>query len=146
MTDSHHVATYPTKEQYQRWKSQADDTGMSMSEFIEAMAEAGMKKFNVDVEPDETNRELREQRNELKEELDRARDRIRELEDAVYHGERRTIQRYVQENPGATYEEIIQHVIDTVPKRVTTHLDDLESDALRYEDDGYYPTNSGGGL
>ena len=144
MTDSHHVATYLTKEQYRRWKSQANDMGMSMSEFVEAMAEAGMKKFDVDVEPDETNRELREQRNELKEELDRARDRIRELEDAVYHGERRTIERYVRENPGATYEEVIQHVIDTVPQRVTTHLDDLESDALRHEEGEYYPIDSGG--
>lgn len=143
MTNSHHVATYPTKDQYRRWKSQADDMGMSMSEFIEAMAEAGMKKFDVDVEPDETNRELREQRNELKGELDRARDRVRELEDAVYHGERRTIKRYVEENPGATYEEIIQQVIDTVPQRVTMHLDDLEGDGLRHEDGAYHPDNNG---
>jgi len=42
----------------------------SMSEFMEAMVEAGLKKFDTsNVEPDETNRELREQRNELKGEL-----------------------------------------------------------------------------
>ena len=145
MSDSRHAATYPTEEQYQRWQDRADDLGMSMSEFMEAMVEAGMKKFDVSVEPDETNRELREQRNELKTELDRARDRIQELEDAVYHGERRTIKQYVEDNPGATYDEVIQHVIDTVPQRVTTHLDDLEGDELRYVDGGYYPAESGGG-
>jgi ElaB/YqjD/DUF883 family membrane-anchored ribosome-binding protein len=145
MADSHHAATYPSEEQYQRWQDRADDLGMSMSEFMEAMVEAGMKKFDVSVEPDETNQELRQQRNELKTELDRARDRIQELEDAVYHGERRTIKRYVEDNPGATYDEVIQHVIDTVPQRVTTHLDDLEGDELQYVDGGYYPAESGGG-
>lgn len=110
------------------------------------MVEAGMKKFGASVEPDETNQELREQRNELKTELDRARDRIQELEDAVYYGERRMIKRYVEENPGAAYEEIIQHVIDTVPQRVTTHLDDLEGDELRYVDGGYYPAEIEGGV
>jgi ElaB/YqjD/DUF883 family membrane-anchored ribosome-binding protein len=145
VADSRHAATYPSEEQYQRWQDRADDLGMSMSEFMEAMVEAGMKKFDVSVEPDETNQELRQQRNELKTELDRARDRIQELEDAVYHGERRTIKRYVEDNPGATYDEVIQHVIDTVPQRVTTHLDDLEGDELQYVDGGYYPAESGGG-
>ena len=144
MADSRHAATYPSEEQYQRWQDRADDLGMSMSEFMEAMVEAGMKKFDVTVKPDETNQELREQRNELKGELDRARNRIQELEDAVYHGERRTIKRYVEDNPGATYDHIIQHVIDTVPQRVTTHLDDLEGDELRQEDGGYYPADNGG--
>lgn len=146
MGDSRHAATYPSEQQYQRWQDRADDLGMSMSEFMEAMVEAGIKKFDVSVEPDETNQELREQRNELKTELDRARNRIQDLEDAVYHGERRTIKRYVEDNPGATYDEIIQHIIDTVPQRVTTHLDDLEGDELRQEDGGYYPAENGGGV
>lgn len=110
---------------------------MSTSEFIEAMVEAGMKDFDVTVNPDETNRELREQRNELKDELDRARDRIQDLEDTVYHGERRTIKEYVQTNPGAPYDEIIRHVMRTVPERVTTHLDDMEGEELLFEDDRY---------
>lgn len=145
MEDSCHAATYLSEQQYQRWQDRADDLGMSVSEFMEAMVEAGMKKFDVSVEPDETNQELREQRNELKTELDRARDRIQELEDAVYHGERRTIKRYVEDNPGATYDEVIQLVINTVPRRVTTHLDDLEGDELRNVDGGYYPAESRGG-
>jgi ElaB/YqjD/DUF883 family membrane-anchored ribosome-binding protein len=145
MGSSKHAATYPSEQQYERWQDHADDLGMSMSEFIEAMVEAGMKKFDAAVEPDETNQELRAQRNRLKTELDRTRDRIQELEDAVYHGERRTIKRYVESNPGATYDEVIQHVIDTVPERVTTHLDDLEGDELRFEDGGYYPADNGGG-
>lgn len=137
MVESKHAATYPTQQQYDRWAARADELGMSTSEFIEAMVEAGMKDFDVTVNPDETNRELREQRNELKDELDRARDRIQDLEDTVYHGERRTIKEYVQTNPGAPYDEIIRHVMRTVPERVTTHLDDMEGEELLFEDDRY---------
>lgn len=144
MVESKHAATYPTQQQYDRWAARAGELGMSTSEFIEAMVEAGMKNFDATVNPDETNRELREQRNELKDELDRARDRIQDLEDTVYHGERRTIKEYVQTNPGAPYDEIIRHVMRTVPERVTTHLDDMEGEELLFEDDRYYSINSGG--
>ncbi len=143
MSDSRHAATYLAEEQYQRWRKQADNRGMSMSEFIEAMVEAGLKKFEPTVRRDTTNHELREQRNELKTELDRARNRIQKLEDSVYHGERRTIKRYIEAHPGATYDEIIQHVIDTVPQRVTTHLDDLEGDDIRNTGQEYYPIKNG---
>lgn len=140
MSDYNHVATYPSDAQLDRWETHCEDMGFrSRSEFVEAMIEAGLKKFDAtEVTPDETNRELREQRNDLKSELDRARNRVRELEDAVYRGERQAITEFVEENPGATYDEIIQHVMDTVPPRVTTHLDDLEGDVLRAEDDSYY--------
>lgn len=139
MGDYNQVSTYPSEDQLERWETRREEMGFrSRSEFVEAMVEAGLKKFDAtEVQPDETNRELRDQRNDLKAELDRARDRIQELEDAVYHGERTAITEFVRENPGATYDEIIQHVIDTVPGRVTDHLDDLEGDVLRVEDEGY---------
>lgn len=142
MVESKHAATYPTQQQYDRWAARADELGMSTSEFIEAMVEAGLKKFDASVNPDETNKALRQQRNELKTELDRARVRIQKLEDVVYHGERQTINEYVRENPGAQYDEIIRHVMRTVPERVTTHLDDMEGEELLFEDDRYYSTNS----
>jgi ElaB/YqjD/DUF883 family membrane-anchored ribosome-binding protein len=139
--DYKQAATYPSEEQYERWQNRADDMGMrSMSEFVESMVEAGLKKFDAaSVEPDETNQELRQQRNDLKAELDRARARIEDLEDAVYHGERQAIKNFVDADPGASYDEIIQHVIDTVPERVTTHLDDMEGEDLRVENGCYYP-------
>ena len=148
--DSHPAMTHPTGDQYERWGQKADDLGMPMSEFVECMVEAGLKKFDVDVDPDETNRELREQRNDLKAKLDRARDWINQLEDELHYGERGVIRDFVAENPGATYDEIVQHVTDTAAGRVTSHLEGLEGDALRVEtaDDGttlYYPTSNGGG-
>ena len=138
--DYKQAATYLSEEQYDRWEVQCEELGMrSMSEFMEAMVEAGLKKFDTsNVEPDETNRELRQQRNELKAELDCTRDRIADLEDAVYHGERQAIKKFVDANPGASYDEIIQHVIDTVPERVTIRLDDMEGEDLSVEDRRYY--------
>lgn len=142
MSDSRHVATYLTEDQYQRWEDQADGLGMSLSEFVEAMVEAGLKKFQPTVEPDVTNQELRDQRNELKQELDHARTRIQQLEQTAYHGERRTIKRFVNQNPGVTYDDIMQHIIDTVPRRVTMNLDELEGDAIKNTDEGYYPAQT----
>lgn len=131
--------TYPTQDQYDRWKQRAEEFDMSVSEFMQAMVEAGLKKFDATVEPDETARELREQRNDLRDELDHARSRIEDLENRLYQGERAAVRDYVEENPGATYDEIIQHVVDTVPERVTKHLDDLEGEDVQVEDDRYYP-------
>ncbi|EMA44281.1 hypothetical protein C449_12163 [Halococcus saccharolyticus DSM 5350] len=136
---------YPTTDQYDRWKRRADEFDMSVSEFIQSMVEAGLKKFDASVEPDETNRELREQRNEMKDELDRTRDRVADLEEQLHGDERAAVREYVENNPGAEFGEIVQHIVDTVPERVNRHLDDLESDALRAENGEYYPTDGDGG-
>lgn len=138
-TDKQPAMTYPTPDQYETWKAEADEMDMSVSEWMQAMIEAGRKKFDAQVEPDETADELREQRNDLKEQLDRARDRIQELETELHHGEQETIRQFVEDNPGASFGEITQHVIDTTPERVNRHLDELESDALYVDDDQYYP-------
>lgn len=140
MSEYTDIATYPDDDQLERWEERAEELGFqSWSEFIQAMVEAGLKKFDAaSVEPDETKRELREHRNDVKIQLDRARDRIDKLEDAVYHGEWQTIAGYVESNPGATYDDIVQHIIDTAAGRVTSHLEDMEGDVLRADDDGYY--------
>jgi len=134
--------TYPTSDQYDRWKARADEFDMSVSEFMQSMVEAGMKKFDASVEPDETNRELREQRNDLKDELAHARDRVAELEEQLHRDERSTVREYVEQNPGAEFGAIVQHVVDTAPERVNRHLDALDGDALRVEDGQFYPANS----
>ncbi|WP_058993827.1 hypothetical protein [Haloarcula sp. CBA1127] len=147
-SESHLTPTYPTEEQYERWEQEADELGMSMSEFVECMVEAGMKKFETSVTPDETNQELRKQRNDLKEELEHARNRIDRLENELHHGERGAIHDFVRRNPGATYNEIVQHVIDTAAGRVTSCLEGLEGEGLQVktDEDGtdlYYPANGG---
>lgn len=138
-TDKQPAMTYPTPEQYEAWKAEAAEMDMSVSEWIQAMVEAGRKKFDAQVTPDETAAELREQRNDLKDELDHARERIEKLEQRLHQGERAAIIEFVEENPGASYGEIGQHIADTVPERLTRHLDELEGDALAVDNDSYYP-------
>jgi predicted RNase H-like nuclease (RuvC/YqgF family) len=138
-TDKKSAMTYPTPEQYQGWKDDAEEMDMSVSEWMQAMIEAGRKKFDAQVERDESAEQLRRQRNDLKTELDRARGRIEELETQLHHGEKAEIREFIEQNPGATFEDITRHVIDTVPERVNRHLDELEGDAMYVDNDGYYP-------
>jgi len=134
------AAAYLSTEQYERWKDQADDFDMSLSGFIGAMVEAGMKKFEVSVEPDKTNQELREQRDDLKQELDSARERISELEDRLYRSDSEEIRRFVEDNPGTDFDGIKEHLRATVPARANEHLAVIEGESIEGHNDAYYPT------
>lgn len=144
MSETQPAMAYPTEDQYTRWQDHADRLDMSVSEFMQAMVEAGLKKFAPEVTPDETNAELREQRNDLKEEVSRYRDRVAELEDRLHRTERQTVKQYVEQQgaEGVTYEEVVQHLIETVPSRANRHLDSLEGEAIRLDEGRYYPTEA----
>ena len=134
--------TYPTVDQYDRWKARADELDMSVSEFMQAMVEAGIKVdrgFEIDLERDESRQELRAQRNDLKEELEHARTRIAKLENRLHRGERAELIEFVERNPGATHGEVGQHLADTVADRLPEYLEALEGEHIRIEDDRYYP-------
>lgn len=139
MSESVTATTYPTAEQYGRWKAEAENQGMSVSEYIASMTEAGRKKFTVDVTPDETNQALREARDHYRQELEKERRKTEHLESQVYGGEQATVESFVQSNPGATYEQIVEHVKQTAPQRVGTHLDTMSGTDIWQDDDGYYP-------
>lgn len=141
--DRAEATTYLKPEQYDRWKARADDLDMSTSEFIKSMVEAGMKKFDASVKPDETNRELREQRNDLKAELDRARERINKLEERLLNDERAEVRKHVEANPGTEFQSILKHVRDTAPGRVNRHIDALEGEALSAANGRFHPLEGG---
>lgn len=137
MSNPHRAVAYPTEAQYERWATEAEERGYkSVSQFIQDMTEAGLKKFEATTEPDVTNDDLREQRNDLKDELSHARARVEELEEQLYRGERATVRRYIEQNPGAAYEQVLERVRDTAPVRLTQTLEELEGDTLRILDDG----------
>ena len=134
-----HVATYPSDEQLERWRREADEMDMSFSEWIQGMVEAGLKNFSPDVEPDDDIHDLRRQRNDLREELEATRNRVQELETLLYEGEREAIAEYVAANPGVEYSEIVQHLMNSTPERVSRQLDVLEGERLVRDDDNFYP-------
>jgi predicted nuclease with TOPRIM domain len=130
---------YPPKHVYEEWKDEAEEMDMAVSEYVQAMTEAGRKKFDADVRPDESAAELREQRNDLRRENERLRDRIGKLEDQLHTGERGKIIEYVQNNPGVDYHDILQELGDTVADRAPRVLDELEGQKVERIDGDYYP-------
>ncbi|MFC6826520.1 hypothetical protein [Halopelagius fulvigenes] len=134
------ATTYPTKQQYRRWGEMADKLDMSKSGFIAAMVEAGMKKFDESVEPDKTNQELREQRDDLKNELDNARERINKLEDRLYHSDSAEIRWFVSKNPGTDFNCLVEHLRATVPERADDHLTTMEGESVEVRGEKLYPT------
>ncbi len=135
------ASCYPTDEQHERWRRVADDLDMTMSDWMACMIEAGVKAadgLDPSVGPDETEAELREQRNELRDELDSARSRISELEQRVFGSERRRAERFVADNPGCTHSELVNHLQATVPGRVPALTEGLVIDERPDGADGYY--------
>lgn len=130
------VAAYPDEETKKRWLRKAEEMGMSQSEWVTAMVEAGLKKFSRDVQPDVTRDDLRRKLNDLRKELKRARDRIVELEEQVHLSEREAVLGYLEDNPGAEYRDIVQHIANTANSRVTQLLDRLEGDHIEIDEQG----------
>jgi len=130
---------YPKKPQYEQWKEWADEMGYNgVSGFMTAMIEAGYKQMNLSVEYDEDTKELREQRNDLKHQLDQARRRIEELEEQLYRSERRSIIEFIDlKSEPVSFAEIVQHIVDDTPARVAQHLDGIEGDSVELVEDGY---------
>lgn len=139
--DTQMAAAYPTNEQYERWKDRAAEFDMSVSGFIAGMVEAGMKKIDPEVEPDKTNAELRDQRDDLKSELDDARERISKLEDRLYRSDSAEIRRFVERNPGCSFGDIKTHLRESVPERANEHIESMEGDSLEVHNDAYYPVS-----
>lgn len=135
------VSTYPPDEQRERWDERAEELDMARSEFVAAMVEAGMKKFDRDVEPDFTKAELKQQRAELLEELNHARERISRLENQVYQGERQIVLDYIEDNPSAEYYEIMHHLNESQESRLTEILDFLtvEGEIMSNGEGQYFP-------
>ena len=137
-SDSQMAATYVRPTQYDRWKDRAEDLDMSVSEFIKGMVEAGNKKFEATVKPDEETRELREQRNYYKSEVDRMQSRVSTLEDRLDRGERSEIVDFVEENPGVPVAEIYQRLLRTLQERTNDNLEELEGEEIVIHDDVCY--------
>jgi len=133
---------YPPESLYSTWQGHAEQLNLTTSQFLIKMVEAGRKQLNVDENSSESVRELRRQLTDLQRELERQRTRNEELERQLQHTVHSEITAYVEENPGATTPQIIQHIANTVPGRVAGYLDVLEGDTIEVTDGEYYPQES----
>ncbi|SNR64828.1 hypothetical protein [Halorubrum vacuolatum] len=133
---------YPPKEIYNAWGEHAEELNMSISQYIIRMVESGRKNINMEDSSSDTLRELLQQRATLSRQVERQRDRIKDLERQLEQTSQSEIASFVTENPGVQTPVIIQHVADTVPGRVAGHLDALEGSLIERRDSGYYPINA----
>lgn len=139
MGESNLVGTYVSDETLERWDERREGLGISSrSEFVKMMTESGLKSFEREVEPDETKAEMRKQRNDLRRELSRTRDRVTDLEQQLHTSDREEILTYLSESPGASYEDIVQHIVSTTSGRVTRLLDEMSGSDITVDDDGQY--------
>ena len=132
----------------ERWDRLAEEHGMTRSDWLASMVEAGIKAargFEPGVGADETPQDLREQRNELRDELEAARGRVSELENRVFGAERREAEEHVRENPGCTHSELVSHLQATVPGRMGRLTDGLVVDERPDGREGYYHPGDEGG-
>ena len=136
---------YPTNDLYESWQEHAERLDMSTSQYIIRMVEAGRKNISMDDGSSGTLRELLQQRATLNRHVERQRDRIDDLERQLNQTSQSEIASFVAENPGVHTPVIIQHVADTVPGRVASHLDALEGDLIERRNDGYHPIEGDGG-
>jgi len=137
--DTKYAVCYPSIPQYEQWTDRAEEMGYnSVSRFMTEMVEAGYKQLSSSITYDEETSELRAQRNELKRELDTSRERIKHLEERLYRGERRAIIQFLTEQEaGASFAQIVQHLIDDTPARVAEMLEDMEADQIESTDGNY---------
>ncbi len=133
------AVSYPPEELYEQWSQRAEEMNLPVSQFIIRMVEAGRKQLNLENVANDSLKELRRQRSDLQTELERERQRVQELERQLFRTAQTDIIDYIEDNPGSTTPEIIQHMADTVPSRVTSHLDALEGDLIVYREDKFYP-------
>jgi hypothetical protein len=133
------VATaYPPDPLYQSWTTEAEARNMTLSRFMIKMIEVGREQIDIRDLATDSLRELRQQRSDLREQVEQKEARIQKLEQALHRTAYADIIDFVEANPGVTTPEVIQHVADSVPTRVVSHLDIVEGDVLEQREDGYY--------
>ena len=141
MTDRVRKVVYLPPQQWDRWEADLEESGCAtFSEWNRGMVEAELKTFDARVEPDESWYELREQNNDLKEELDRTREWAGKLEKQSYYTDQAAAARYVEENPDAEFSAIIDHVLATAPDRIARFLD-IQSNSTDVDWRRYHSTH-----
>jgi predicted nuclease with TOPRIM domain len=131
------VGVYAPPDRKESWEEHADEMGMSTSEWANAMIEAGLKKFDRDIQPDESKRDLRRRNTELWNDFQALRKERDRLEKQLHQTERRAILEFVEENNGCRYKEIAKHLSKNKASRLTKLLDALDGQEIEIDEDGH---------
>lgn len=123
-------------EQKKRWEELAEERGMSLSEWMSAMVEAGLKKFDRDIQPAESKDDLRKRNTELWNDFQTVAKERDRLQKQLRQTEQLAIIEFVEENQGCKYKEIAQHLRQNRGSRLTKLLDVLDGEEIEIDEDG----------
>lgn len=136
MPQGQHAATYVPEDLLEDWDDLAEEMDMSRSEWLLAMVEAGRKKFDRDIQPDESKRDLRRRNTELWNDYQEASEERDRLRKQLRLTEGRAIVEFVEDNQGCRYEDIAQHLVENQGSRLTKMLDAMNGDELEIDENG----------
>lgn len=131
------VGVYAPPDRKESWEEQANEMGMSTSEWANAMIEAGLKKFDRDIQPDESKRDLRRRNTELWKKFHELKKERDSLEKQLLQTERQAILEFVEENNGCRYKEIAKYLSKNQASRLTKLLDALDGDEIEIDESGH---------
>ncbi|MDB2261817.1 hypothetical protein PM035_12865 [Halorubrum ezzemoulense] len=140
MTGLTHVATHVPASERDVWEAEAEEMGASLSVYVQMMAIAGRKKFDRRVEPDRTRADLRREIGRLMKELEERDETIKSLRRQLKDTEQHAVIDFVAENPGASYGDVRQHLMNTNGGRIASMLAEMEGAELHVEDGKFYAT------
>lgn len=139
MAEKIRAVTRITVEQDERWRLRSDELGYpSLSQFIGAMTESGLKKFDGSVVTKQTQDKGINTNDSISLELDAAHDEITQLQSQLAREGRDNIVEFVKKKDGPTYSEIVKHIIESTPARVTSQLEAILGDELIVDENGRY--------
>jgi hypothetical protein len=130
------ASTYISHERHEDWMGDAEEMDMSLSEWVAAMVEAGRKRFEGDVAPDQTKDELRQEVRRLRRRVKQKNEEVTNLDSQLGLTEREAIIEYVELNEGVKYVEIVQHIQQSASGRVARMLDLMEGSELEIDEEG----------
>ena len=136
MTQKELAGAWVPAEQKERWEELAEERGMSLSEWMSAMVEAGLKKFDRDIQPAESKDDLRKRNTELWNDFQAVATERDRLQKELRQTERLAIIEFVEENQGCKYKEIAKHLRQNRGSRLTKLLDVLDGEEIEIDEDG----------
>ena len=60
----------------------------------------------------------------------------------LYRSDSAEIRRFIERNPGCSFEDIKTHLRESVPERANEHLEVMEGESVEVHNDAYYPIES----
>lgn len=133
---------YPSVDEYEYWKKQADEMDITVNEWILTMVQLGDTKLKKGHEPPNASENIHRRIRCLRTELRNTELTLDRIDKKLRSVERHEIISFIDNNPGAEADEIVEYIKKSTPSRVNTHLEMLTFEELTRKDGGFFVSES----